>query len=166
MKESIGYTVTLNIVIIFITIIVAFFWFAVIYFRSNKASNIITSAIEKHEGYNDASIFEITNKLNALGYGSHSIDCAPTVTDEGAIDKNTTYENAGDKAGICNLTGNVSGNGSLGYCVYQCYEYDENNEYEYYYFKIRTNMMIGIPIIKDILDFPIYSNTNRLYKFN
>lgn len=166
MKESIGYTVTLNIVIVFITIIVAFFWFATIYFRSNKASNIITTAIEKYEGYNDASIFEITSKLNALGYGSHSIQCAPTVVDKGANYKKNEYSDLENITGICNITTNPKGNGSLGYCVYECYETNENGNYEYYYFKIRTNMMIGLPIINDILDFPIYSNTNRLYKFN
>ena len=36
---------------------------------------------------------------------------------------------------------------------------------EYYYYKIRTNMMFNIPIIHDVLDIPIYSNTNRLYDF-
>lgn len=162
MKESIGYTVTLNIVIIFITIIIAFFWFALIYFKSNKASNIITTSIEKHEGYNSLSISEIERTLNALGYGSHSIDCAPFINDKGANkDKNTTEETVGQ----CFLTNNPNGNGLFGYCVYECYEKDEDDNYEYYYFKIRTNMMIGVPIINEILDFPIYSNTNRLYNF-
>ena len=46
MKESIGYTVSLNIMIVFITIIVAFLCAALIYFKSNKVSNIITSSIE------------------------------------------------------------------------------------------------------------------------
>lgn len=162
MKESIGYTVTLNIVIVFITIIVAFFWFAAIYFKSNKASNIITSAIEKHEGYNDLSVDEIKKRLNALGYGSHSIECAPSVTDKGANKNKNTVE---DTEGTCILTENLNGQGSFGYCVYKCLEQDETGDYEYYYFKIRTNMMIGIPIINEILDFPIYSNTNRLYNF-
>ena len=60
MKESIGYTVSLNIMIVFITIIVAFLCAALIYFKSNKVSNIITSGIEKYEGYNDTSIKEIS----------------------------------------------------------------------------------------------------------
>jgi len=163
MKESIGYTVTLNIVIVFITIIVAFFWFALIYFKSNKTSNIITSSIEEYEGYNDLSIGKIKRNLDALGYGSHSIDCAPFVNDKGANkNKNTNQETAG----MCLLTDNSEGQGTFGYCVYECYELDENGNYEYYYFKIRTNMMIGVPIVNEILDFPIYSNTNRLYKFD
>ena len=166
MKESIGYTVTLNIVIIFITIIVAFFWFAAIYFRSNKASNIIIDEIEKSEGYNDGVARQIKNKLDALGYGSHSIYCAPTISDKASVAKKEAIDSDESVTRTCNLTLYTAGTGKFGYCVYECFEYDEAGQYEYYYFKIRTNMMIGIPIVNEILDFPIYSNTNRMYKFS
>lgn len=149
MKESVGYTVSLNIMIVFITIIVAFFCAALIYFKSNKVSNVITSAIEKYEGYNTTSIREITTNLNSLGYGSHAIGCDTSVSEEKVID------------GTCLLVSDSSGNGSRGYCVYECFE--DNGEYKFY--KIRTNMMLSIPIIHEILDIPIYSNTNRLYIF-
>ena len=43
MKESVGYTVSLNIMIVFITIVVAFLCAALIYFKSNKAGNVITN---------------------------------------------------------------------------------------------------------------------------
>ena len=162
MKESIGYTVTLNIVIVFITIILAFFWFALIYFKSNKVSNVITGSIEKYEGYNDLSIVEIKNNLNALGYGSHPIECAPEIIDNAATSKR---EEDNTENITCKLTTKTDGMGNHGYCVYECFEYNDDNTYEYYYFKIRTNMMIAIPIVGDILDFPIYSSTNRLYKF-
>jgi len=146
MKESIGYTVTLNIIIVFIAIIVTFLGAALIYFKSNKASNIVTSAIEKYEGYNEYSINEINIQLSSLGYNKRKIKCATSVSDEGADDQICYLEDE-RKAGID------------GYCVYKC------NDGEYKYYKIRTNMMINTPIINNILDFPIYSNTNRLYKF-
>lgn len=159
MKESIGYTVTLNIMIVFITIIIAFLCTIVIYFKSNKVSNIITSAIEKHEGYVDQSRSEIAMQLSSIGYGSRAISCSDKITDDGIE---------------CNLASNSNGRGKNGYCIYLCYE--ENNfkndtrllaNYlgDYYYYRIRTNMMFSIPIIHDVLDIPIYSNTNRLYNF-
>ena len=153
MKESIGYTVSLNIMIIFITIVVAFLCAALIYFKSNKASNIITSAIEKYEEYGTAAQNEINMQLTSLGYGSHSINCEQTVTDDNAF--------------RCDIVES----GDNGYCVYACFEqdsFDDDNKYqgEYYYYKIRTNMMITVPIISDFLDIPIYSNTNRLYNFD
>ena len=152
MKESIGYTVSLNLMIVFITIILAFLCAALIYFKSNKVSNVITTAIEKYEGYNEYAIGEINRNLNSIGYGSHSIasKCTSPVKDET------------DSDGYCYLVSDESGDGRNGYCVFECYE----STGEYYFYKIRTNMMINIPIINDILDVPIYSNTNRLYNFN
>ena len=163
MKESIGYTVTLNIMIIFIVIIIAFLSAALVSFKSNKVSNVITETIEKYEGYNDVAINEITRKLSSLGYNRKKINCSDTV-DSDYINNLT-----------CPLVQTVSGTGENGYCVYLCEEseYDVNSrgnvvpgtERYYYYYKIRTNMMLNIPIINDILDIPIFSNTNRLYDF-
>ena len=151
MKESVGYTVSLNIMIIFITIIIAFLCAALVYFKSNKVSNVIINSIEKYEGYNDLSISEINRNLTSLGYNRKAIKCATSVSDK--MDSKTTI--------TCNLTTLNAGRGSSGYCVYECFEPGG----EYYYYKTRTNMMINIPIIHDILDIPIYSNTNRLYNF-
>ena len=152
MKESVGYTVTINIIIIFITIIFTFISAALIYFKSNKVSNIITTAIEKYEGYNISAINEINRNLSSMGYGSRSIagKCTDSVIDET------------DSDGYCSIVSNQNGDGRNGYCVYECYETNG----EYYFYKIRTNMMLNVPIINDILDIPVYSNTNRLYKFN
>ena len=167
MKESIGYTVSLNIMIVFITIIVSFFCAALIYFKSNKASNIITSAIEKYEGYNEYANDEISKRLTSLGYYSREISCKQEIPDKGAY---------GDSCSIVESTNsNIISDGSQGYCVYECSDKNyckeviENGsvkiECEYKYYKIRTNMMLNIPIINDKIDIPIYSNTNRLYLF-
>ena len=151
MKESVGYTVSLNIMIVFITIVVAFLCAALIYFKSNKVSNIITTSIEKYEGFNTTSINEITMNLKSIGYGSHAISCGNgTVADKGA------------KGGTCNLVQQNNAKGELGFCVFYCVDAKDD---QYYYYKIKSNMMISIPIIHDILDIPIYSNTNRMYKF-
>ncbi len=149
MKESIGFSVSLNIMITFIAIVIAFLSFSLIYFKSNKVSNIITSAIEKYEGFNSTAKNEISMKLASIGYGSVAIDCPSAVTDEDDAD------------GECKIQGSSSEQGANGYCVYKC----EENNGEYFYYKIRTNMMFNLPVIHDILNIPIYSNTNRLYKF-
>ena len=159
MKESVGYTVTLNIMIVFITIVITFLCAALIYFKSNKASNIITGAIEKYEEY-DASKEEIKRQLFSLGYGSHSIQS-----------KCELESVVSDESGTCSLLGDSDARGINGYCVYICYEEDNfNNEGiyigEYYHYRIRTNMMVTIPILNNLIDIPIYSNTNRLYNFD
>lgn len=148
MKQGTGYTVTLNIVITFIIIIFTFLSAALIYFKSNKVNNVITDAIEKYEGYNSASEKEMLLKLNSIGYNVNKINCASTVK---SSEKTKT---------TCSLVSGIKIKmGDSGYCVYLC------NEGEYYYYKTRTNMMINIPIINNILNIPIYSNTNRLFDF-
>lgn len=151
MKESVGYTVSLNIIITFIIIVFAFLSAALIYFKSNKVSNVITDTIEKHEGYNDVSEIEIQTKLSSIGYNRKQVDC------------NKYYNRIGDdERQNCQVS---IPNGSDGYCVFVCSEYIEEDDEWYYYYKISTNLMFNIPIINDVLDIPIFSNTNRLYDF-
>lgn len=149
MRESIGYTVSLNIAIMFIIIVFGFLSAIVIYFRSNKVANVITSSIEKYSGYNSYSKTEINNKLTSIGYNRNNYKCAGSVSDREAKDD------------TCSLADNDLKNNPNGYCVYLCYDKDG----DYYYYKIRTNMMINVPLINDLLDIGIYTNTNRLYDF-
>ena len=147
MKESVGYSVTINIVITFIIILFAFLSAALIYFKSNKVSNIITSTIEKYEGYNYLAKNEINERLASIGYNRKKINCKDMVEADDTI---TGYCQVEDK----------SFSSKDGYCVYFCEESDG-----YYYYKIRTNMMLNVPIINELLDIPVFSNTNRLYDF-
>lgn len=148
MKESTGYTVTLNIIITFIIIIFTFLSAALIYFKSNKVSNVIMDSIEKYEGYNTLSENEIILNLSSIGYNINKINCASSVDSS----KNSNV--------VCELVDGIKiSSGENGYCVYLC------DEGEYYYYKIRTNMMINVPIINNILNIPIFSNTNRLFDF-
>ncbi len=176
MKESIGYTVSLNIVITFIIIVFAFLSAALIYFKSNKVSNVITSTIEKYEGYNDYAATEIQAKLSSIGYNRKPVNCREHY--EKLDYKLRQNESVGSSAnlynGECYYNDSRSFvDGTDGYCVFYCEEklcVDEkdkecSNSEDYYFYKITTNMMINIPIVNDILDIPIFSNTNRLYDF-
>ena len=152
MKESVGYTVTLNIVITFIIIVFAFLSAALIYFKSNKVGNVITETVEKYEGYNSYAQNEITSKLTSIGYNKKAVDC----------EKYYSRMDIEDQEG-CNINKQGLTDGSEGYCIFVCREMF-NGEW-YYYYKISTNMMLNIPIINELLDIPIFSNTNRLYDF-
>lgn len=141
MKESIGYTVTLNLVIVFVAIIFTFLSAALIYFKSNKVTNIVVNSLEKYEGYNSLSEEEMNKQIASIGYQVKAINCKSTVRSGG-----TTCE--------------LKKQGTRGYCIYEC-----NESEEYYYYRVRINMMLNVPIINNILDIPIYSNTNRMYDF-
>ena len=139
MKQSVGYSVTLNIVIVFIVIIFTFLSATLIYYKSNKVSNIITETIEKYEGYNEYSRAEISQRLTALGYNKNKLrNC-------GTIDG-------------CEL----QYHGDDGYCVNTC---DDTERPCYYYYRIKTNMLVNVPIVNDFLELPIYANTVSLFDF-
>ena len=139
MKESVGSTVDFNIIIVFIVIVFAFLSAAIIYFKSNKVNNVISNSIEKYEGYNSLAITEIERNLNNLGYAKKSISCG------------RPGDNKCDNTSLAN--------GDNGYCVYFCKDGD------YYYYKIKTRMLINLPIINSVLNLPIYSNTSKMYDF-
>lgn len=140
MKESTGYALTLNIVLIFIIIIFTFISSALVYYKSHKVTNVVVSAIDEYEGYNSLSKQKINNNLVSLGYNVNNINCSDKVMDD-------------------NLECPIVEKGSKGYCVYLCEDSD------YYYYKVSINMMINIPLINNIMNIPIYSNSSRLYNF-
>ncbi len=145
MKESVGYTVTLNIVIMFIVVVFAFLAAALIYYKSNKVNNAIINSIEKYEGFNDLAVAEIERNMISIGYNKHSINCGSSTSNGcSLVNENKSKKN--------------------GYCVYLCTE-KSGESTPYYYFRVKSFMMINVPIINEILNIPIYSNTNRLYNF-
>ena len=160
MKESVGYSVSINIIISFIIIVFSFLASAIVYFKANKASNILVDTIQKYEGYNKIAKNEITLKLNSLGYANKQINCTNTLTGESSfvtnVVANCVYVDP-DNKGV---------NANTGYCVYRCVDSKNGKAIDnYYYYKIRTNMMLNIPIINNILDIPIFTNTDRIYNF-
>ena len=149
MKESVGYTVTLNIVITFIVIVFTFLSSTLIYYKSNKVSNVIMNSIEKYEGYNDLAQDEIELKMSGIGYSTRNIKC-PDMIKTGGYECNVQSKNESS---------------ALGYCVYLCEEKDKDKKTGYYFYRVKTNMPINIPIINELVSVPIFSNTNRLYDF-
>lgn len=159
MKESVGYTATLNIVIIFIVVLFSFLAAAIIYFKSNKVSNVIVETIEKYEGYNKFAENEISAKLESIGYNKQKLRSCPSTI------KNSKDDDARADVEPCKLVKSSND----GYCVYVCSDIEISNDNKsceaYYYYKIKTNMLINVPIINNVLELPIYSTTNRMYNF-
>ena len=91
MKEGIGYTLTLNIAIVFIVIIFTFLSNIVIYYKGYKVSNMITSSIEKYEGFNKLSYKDIERNLTSIGYNKSKISCGETMYGHHAVVKIQGY---------------------------------------------------------------------------
>lgn len=145
MDESVGYTVTINIIITFIVIVFVFLANALIYYKSNKVGNVITDSIEKYSGFNTYAKEEIERKLVSIGYNKMSIKCDETVKINGND--------------VCNVV-DANSTKKSGYCVYLCDSKDD-----YYYYKVKTNMTINIPIINNFVHGTVFSGTGNLYNF-
>ena len=145
MNESVGYTVTINIIITFIIIVFVFITNALIYYKSNKVGNLITDSIEKYSGFNDLSLNEVSKNLDSIGYNKTKINCSESISG-----KNNT---------ICNVV-RKDDTQPNGYCVYEC---DAANNY--YYYKVKANMIINIPILNEMVNGSVFSSTENMYNY-
>ncbi len=141
MSGPIGHTFLYNLIIIFIVIVFAFLSGTLSYYKAFKVNNRIVHALEKYEGYNELSKSEIDVVLGNLGYSLENANCSHEYKNMYLID-------------------------SLGenykYCVY----IDDLNPQKgsYYTYGVLTYMNLNLPII-NVIDIPVFSRTNRLYKF-
>lgn len=140
MKESIGSTASLNIALTFIAIVFAFLAASLSYYKAFKVNNIITSAIEKYEGFNTLAINEINLKLDNIGYQKYSTNCNSTKNFNGQT--YTLVENAVN--GIC------------------VYIHNDSNSKSYEY-GVVSYMTINLPVISDFVKIPVNTVTSEIY---
>lgn len=132
MRQSIGMSQQLNLIIIFILIVFALIAASLSYYKAFKINNVITDSIEKYEGYNDFAIPEITNNLSSLGYQQLSVACK---------------------------SGNLSR--VDGYCVYESDIVRKDDNVISYSYKVTTYMYIDLPII-NMLKIPVNTSTAQI----
>lgn len=141
MNGPIGHTFLYNLVIFFIIVIFAFVSGTLSYYKAFKVNNKIIYAIEKYEGYNQLSKQEIDRILGNLGYSLSDANCKDQYKKMYRI--NSLGEN-------------------YNYCVYIENERPAKNTY--FSYGVLTYMKLDLPII-NILNIPVFTRTNKIYKF-
>lgn len=141
MKQGMGSVFLYNIIIVFIILVFAFLASAISYSKSFRVNSRIISAIEKYEGYNGASAEEANKNLNVIGYRHDTKKDCPGTYNGGTLVKNNKNE--------------------FKYCVYQ-YKLDGGR---YYRYGVLTYMDMELPLINKVLEIPVYSKTNKIYRF-
>lgn len=144
MSGPIGHTYIYNFIILFIVIVFAFLAGSLSYYKAFKVNNIIIGSLEKYEGYNALSKTEIEVNLSNLGY---------TVSD------NTSCADTYKGMSLVSLTGNPE---EYEYCIYVDSQTPSSGEY--YTYGVVTRMNIDLPVI-DRLSLPVFTRTNRIFKF-
>lgn len=141
MKESLGSTFTLNVIIIFITILFAVLAATLTYYKAFKVNTKIINSIEKFEGYNDLAREEIDNSLTSIGYAHKDNHKCPKEKNGGTLQTE-------DK--------------KFRYCVYYFGEEDSS----YYSYGVITYVTLDIPMVDTFLRIPVYTKSDRIYDFN
>ncbi len=165
MREGIGSIQLYNIIIIFFMLMVGFLFATISYHRAFKVNTVITSHIEKYEGYNPLSIAAINRDLTTIAYKSigNELRGCPT-------------ERNGDQL--------VIGVTNHKYCVYEsvCQTLTEvaavppggpgipitpsGGIVQFRQFTVVTYLTFDIPVISNLIEIPITSRTNRVIYFD
>lgn len=146
MKEALTSTTIINIVLIFMVIVFAFILGIIAYYKAFKVNKSILAVIEKYEGYNDLAKKEIDEVLSSAGYGVRSkenVSC-PKKDGEKSITKTSAYK----------------------YCVYYFDRDTEDRKNNYYSYGVITYIKIDFPIVNLFIKIPLYSKSNRIYRFS
>lgn len=146
MRESIGSTFLYNMILVFLVIVFAFLAGTVSYYKAFKVNSRIAKAIETYEGYNGLSDAEIARVLQTLGYRNGKRNC-----------KVRTEKNA-----QVTLQKPLDYSSSFDYCLYLI---DDKDDLRHYTYGIMTYINIDLPVIGDALKLPIYSKTERIFRF-
>ena len=152
MKESMGLTVTINIVVVFLAVAFVFIIGIVAYNRAHKAASLIVKELEKYEGYNDLAFEKINEDLFFVGYSAgDSSHCKETRTSygvEGELVKTNEEK--------------------FKYCIY-LFDYDESladrKENKHYSYGVVTYMTFDFNMFGIKLQLPVYAKTTRIYRF-
>lgn len=135
MREAIGSSLLLNIVVVFVSLIILFFVGILSYTKAYKAKNRIIDVIEKYGTYSEVPETqdagdEIVSSLSEMGY----------------------------QLGNCkNTSGNLNNTGYK-YCVHRV------DASEGYYYKVTTYIQFYFPIIGDLFNPPVSGETKILGK--
>ena len=150
MRQTIGGTWLLQLMILFILLFVAFIILTLNYSKTVKIKNEVLSIIEKYEGLNDRSIGLVNNYLTASNYGVTSA-CVSEETSGiyGALDlSSSSLEVARPDV-------------KYYYCVKK---YNGNSTSNYY--QITLFYKFNLPVIGDTSRFSIKGTTTNFQAFD
>lgn len=140
MREGIGSIFLYNIIIIFMVLIFVFLAGTMSYAKAFRVNSKIINAIEKYEGYNVAASDEIIRVLNNYGYNQKKDNKCPDRKGSEVMER---------------LENNYS------FCIY----YRQTND-GYLVYGVTSYMYIELPMLDGVIKLPIYTETDRIYKFS
>lgn len=139
MRQALGNTFVLNVVIVIVIIMMALIIGSLSYTKAFKVKNLIISTIEEHEKFDDVARSSIESSLAEMGYriNRNGVQrCKVDATsDETALTNSSSYR----------------------YCVVQ------RKTAKGVYYRVTSYMYFDFPIIGEKLEFPVYGETRMFY---
>lgn len=169
MRQSISYAFLLNIVITFIFITFAVIMGIMSYYRAFKANAIITSSIEKYEGYNCLAKEEIERKLQTIAYNlPFRLNCSKFSGKNCEVSNTNNYIVISENDNASNWTykdGNIMN--SQVYCKNSSGKSTPKDcqNTETYRYTVYTYMYVDVPILSNVLKIPFAAKTSTLNEF-
>lgn len=152
MRESIGGTWIVGIVIVFIVIFTSYLAFSVNYSKAFKVKNGIISIIEENEGLSDKTQEQIRKYLNNSGYYVYG-NCSKVDIDYGDTETNGILTGYEQQAG--------ANSNKYKYCVFTRTVDDKVLERKYY--RVTVFFKFDIPILENAFTFPVTGETKAVY---
>lgn len=150
MRESIGGSWLLTIVIVFIVLFTSFLALSINYSKAFKVKNGIVNIVEKNEGVSNEAKSEIKKYLNTVGYIVYST--CPSYTDVSNLESARGFERSS------------SSPNKYKYCIARVI--DDSGNITKNYYKVTVFFRVDLPIFGDIFTFPITGETKPVYFAN
>lgn len=149
MRDSIGGAWLLGIVLVFMSVFIAYIAITINYSNAfNMKTNMIT-IIEQYDGINPNSLAKIDSLMQGYNYRIKSKCPVP--------EDNSTYIGVTDQIVTKNPTDRQS------YCVYRERRDGEDGAENKYYYNLIVFFNFSLPVLGDLFTFQISSETNVIY---
>ncbi len=136
MRDAVGGTVTIGIIIFFILLVNGYLAFNVNYTKAFNVKSQIISIIEKNEGHTDRAEEQIKEYIASINY---------------SVNQNMMQGVLNDEGFICPGSGG-SDNGSLGYCYKPVAADTETTDtYRGTYYQVVTFVSMDVPVLSQLL---------------
>lgn len=148
MREAVGGSLLMNLVVIFTAIVILFFVSILSYSKAYGVKNRIINVMEKYQVYSVNAKSEINADLKNIGYKSSS----KSHCDDALVKRHLS------ELGINSAT-NLNKD-SYNYCIYKV----EDKTTSGYYFLVVTFVSFEFPVIGDVISYPVYGETRIIGK--
>lgn len=154
MREAIGATWIMVIVIAFIALFSGFLAFSINYSKAFKVKNGIVERIEKYGGLNEDAKEDISSFLKEIGYNALG-SCDMVINDDKLrlagfrIDEGTTS--------------NPNKTSQYNFCIQKIQSKSVSGQATTAYYKVYVFFSLSVPIIENLTKFDITGETQNIY---